>query len=167
MKLKQKTRGMAKHLTRLRPDEEFWLEQPAKKHVEALRNLGFSIPFEVGERLLPPANSGPACQRNANGDVIVHRDQPMETAYRLAKRHWKESHGRYGSEDHSQIVDVPFKRFPRTEVPPYLVELSMLQGDDGVMHVVAGPFAFNKADDERATNTANVFIELFGECSEL
>ena len=167
MKIKRKTHGMSKHLTHLRPDEQFWLEQPAKKHLEALRNLGFSIPIEVGERLLPPANSGPACRRNANGDVIVHRDRPMETAYRQAKRHWKESRGRYGSEDHSQIVDVPFKRYPRTEAPPYSVELNMRRSDDGVMHVVAGPFAFNTADDERAANTANMFIELFGECSKL
>lgn len=167
MKHKRKTRGMAKHLTHLRPDEQFWLEQPAKKHLEALRNLGFSIPFEVGERLLPPADRGPACRRNANGDVIVHRDRPMETAYRQAERHWKESRGRYGTEDHSKIVDVPYKRYPRTEVPPYSVELNMRRGDDGVMRVVAGPFTSNRADGERATNTANAFIELFGECSGL
>jgi len=121
----------------------------------------------LGESCRAPANGGPACRRNANGDVIVHRDRPMETAYRQAKRHWKESRGRYGSEDHSQIVDVPFKRYPRTETPPYSVELNMRRSDDGVMHVVAGPFAFNTADDERAANTANMFIELFGECGKL
>jgi hypothetical protein len=167
MKFRRKTRGIAKYLTHLRPGEQFWLGQPAEKHLDVLQDLGFSIPFAAGERLLPPADMGPACRRNAEGDVIVHRDQPMETAYRQAEWHWKEFRGRYDTEDCSKIVDVPYKRYPRTEVPPHSAELNIRRGEDGVMHVVAGPLALNAADHERATNTANLFIELFGECSVL
>ncbi len=164
MKFRRKTRGIAKYLTHLQPDGQFWLGQPAEKNLELLGNLGFSIPFVEGERLLPPADRGPACRRNAEGDEIVHRDQPLETAFRQTEWHWKEFRGRYDSEDRSKIVDVPYKRYPRTEVAPHSVELNMIRGDDGVMHVVAGPFSCNTVDDERATNTANVFVELFGEC---
>lgn len=168
MKLNHKTRSIAKHIKHLRPGDGYLLGIPGSAHEEALQALGFSSPFATGERLLPGAEHGPACQRNAEGAVVVHRDQPMETAYRQVEWHWKEFRGRYDTEDCSRIVDVPYQRYPRTQVAPYGVELEIriAKGNDDVF-VVAGPFSASGADDERATNTVNVFIELFGECTVL
>jgi hypothetical protein len=167
MKFNRKTRGIAKYLTHLKPAEEYWLGLPAENYASKLRTLGFSVPLVAGERLLPEADLGPACRRNAQGDEIVHRDQPMVTAFRQAEWHWKEFRGRYDSEDRSKIVDVPYERYPRTEVPPYAVELETHTTKKDAAYVVAGPFVLTPSDDKRATNTANVFIELFGECTVL
>ncbi|WP_372523805.1 hypothetical protein [Sulfuricaulis sp.] len=162
MKFNRKTRGIAKYLTHLKPGEEYWMGLPAEIYVSTLKELGFSVPLIVGERLLPAASFGPACRRNALGDEIVHRDRPMETAYRQAEWHWTEFRGRYDTEDRSKIVDVPYERYPRTHVPPHAVELEIRKSKNEV-HVAVGPFVLAK-DDDRATNTANVFIEIFGEC---
>jgi hypothetical protein len=164
MRVKRKTRGIAKYLTHLQPGEKYWLGVLAQDHGTVLQELGFSAPVTAGERLLPPANKGPACRRNADGDVIVHHDQPKETAFRQAEWHWKEFRGRYDTEDRSKIVDVPYERYPRTQVPPYGVELQTRANGGGVLYVIAGPFSAVPAEEDRATNTANVFIELFGEC---
>ena len=75
--------------------------------LEHLKELGFDLPLVPGQRLLPSASKGPASRRNAEGFDIVHRDQPMETAYRLVEWHWTQFAGRFGTEDMSKSVDVP------------------------------------------------------------
>lgn len=167
MKFSRKTRDIAKHLTHLKPGEQYWLGLPTNSHIDTLQGIGFSTLPIPGERLLPTDASGSACRRNALGDEIVHRDQPMETAYRQVEWHWQEFRGRYDREERSKIVDVPYERYPRTEIPPFAVELEIRATEKDTTYVVAGPFTVAKDSDKRATNTANVFIELFGECMVL
>lgn len=167
MKFNRKTRGIAKYLTHLKPGDQYWLGLPAEVNVGRLRELGFSVPLVAGERLLPSADGGPACRRNAQGDEIVHRDRPMETAFRQVEWHWTEFRGRYDREERSKIVDVPYERYPRTAIPPYAVELEIRAAEKDDIYVVAGPFAVTPVNDERATNTANVFVELFRQCMVL
>lgn len=165
MKFNRKTRGIIKYLKHLKPNDQYWLGLPADGHENQLQLLGFSIPLTPGERLLPEPKHGPANRRNALGDEIVYRDKPMETAYRQTEWRWTEFRGRYDTEERSKIVDVPYKRYPRTHVPPCGVELTIrMTGKD--VHVIAGPFVVGK-DDPTATNTANVFVEIFGECAVL
>lgn len=165
MKFNRKTRGIIKYLKHLEPNDQYWLGLPAHGLENKLEKLGFSVPLASGERLLPEPKFGPANRRNALGDEIVHRDKPMETAYRQAEWHWTEFRGRYDTADRSKIVDVPYKRYPRTHVPPHGVELVIRRtGKDAL--VIAGPFVVGQ-DDPRATNTANVFVEIFGECAVL
>jgi hypothetical protein len=166
MRLKRKSRDLNKFLTHLDTGSKYWIGIYVRSNLKILKKIGFSSPLVPGERLLPPAGEGPACRRNANGYEIVHRDRPMETAYRQAEWHWKEFRGRYDTEDRSKIVDVPYQRYPRTEMPPYSVELEIRAIDDGV-YVVAGPFLYHLGDKNRATNTANMFVELFKECEIL
>lgn len=165
MKFNRKTRGIIKYLKHLKPKDQYWLGLPADGREKQLQQLGFSIPLAPGERLLPEPKYGPASRRNVLGYEIVHKDQPMETAYRQTEWHWTEFRGRYDTEECSKIVDVPYKRYPRTQVLPYGVELSIRKTEKTV-HVIAGPFVVGK-DDPKATNAANVFIELFGECAIL
>jgi len=164
MRAKHKTRSISKYLTHLQPREEYWLGIVAEHYSAALEELGFSVPLVAGERLLPPAAKGIACRRNADGDAIIHRDQPKETAFRQAEWHWKEFRGRYDTEDRSKIVDVPYQRYPRTQVPPYGEELQTRANGEGVLYVIAGPFRVGPTDEARATNTHNVFIEIFKDC---
>lgn len=165
MKFNRKTRGIIKYLKHLKPNDQYWLGLPADGHEKRLQQIGFSVPLTPGERLLPEAIHGPANHRNALGDEIVHRDKPMETAYRQAEWHWTEFRGRYDTEERSKIVDVPYKRYPRTHVPPHGVELIIRRTGKDV-HVISGPFNVGK-DEPTATNTANVFVEIFGECAVL
>ncbi|MEK7886309.1 hypothetical protein AAB992_04250 [Burkholderia contaminans] len=163
MQINRKTRNIMKYLNHVQPSDLYMLGLALNADIEKrLDELGFDIPFVPGHSLLPPACKGPACRRNAEGYDIVHRDQPMETAYRQVEWHWTQFVGRYGTEEMSKIVDVPYQRYPRTHVAPYSVELEIKVREDGKVFVVTGPFANNEAHAVVATNTANMLREALG-----
>ncbi|MGB5157273.1 hypothetical protein [Desulfobacterium sp. N47] len=83
-----------------------------------LLKIGFSDSFSEGETILPPSKFGPICLFNAEGKEIIHKDKPMETAYRQIEWTWKQWSGRYDTETMSKLVDVPYKRYPRSFIPP-------------------------------------------------
>jgi hypothetical protein len=163
MQVNRKTRNIARYLGDLQPSELFVLGLALEPHLhERLKALGFDVSPTTGQRLLPSAATGPACRRNAEGFDIVHRDQPMETAYRQIEWRWTQFSGRYSSEEMSKLVDVPYQRYPRTRVPPYSVELEIKLRGDGQLFVVAGPFVNEPDKLAAATNTANVLRETMG-----
>lgn len=163
MQINRKTRNITKYLNHLQPSELYMLGLAVSPEVEeGLKALGFDVPLIPGQRLLPPARKGPASRRNAEGYEIVHRDQPMETAYRQVEWHWTQFAGRYGTEEMSKVVDVPYQRYPRTYVAPYSVELEVKVREDGQTFVVAGPFVNEAASAAVATNTANMLREVLG-----
>lgn len=163
MQVNRKTRNIAKYLGHLRQAELFMLGLAVDDSIaQRLKNLGFDFPLVPGQCLLPPAKMGPANRRNAEGFDIVHRDQPMETAYRQVEWHWTQFSGRNGSEDKSKLVDVPYKRYPRTHVLPYSVELEIKVRDDGQLFAVSGPFVNEPEKLIAATNTANLMREALG-----
>ncbi len=164
MIFKQKTRCISKKLTHLKPNDQYYLGVKADRHINRLQELGFSHPLVIGEQMLVSAIYGPASRRNAEGFEIVHRDQEMETAYRQVEWHWTEFRGRYDTQECSKIVDVPYDRYPRTIISPYAVELMVRSREINEIFIVAGPFSSTGKDDHRETNTANMFMELFGEC---
>ncbi len=163
MQVNRKTRNIAKYLGHLKPSELFVLGLAVDDHIASRLNaLGFDLPLVPGQQLLPPARKGPACRRNAEGFDIIHRDQPLETAYRQVEWHWTQFSGRYSTEEKSKLVDVPYKRYPRTPVLPYGIELEIKVRDDGQVFVIAGPF-LNEPDTLMvATNTANMLKEALG-----
>lgn len=81
--------------------------------------MGFSSELKPGETVLPSPKMVPVSRRNAEGSYIIHKDQPMETAYRTVEWTWKQWAGRGETVEVSDFVDVPYKRYPRTFVPPY------------------------------------------------
>lgn len=168
MQINRKTRNIAKYLNHLQPSDLYMLGLALDADIEKrLTEMGFGIPLVPGQRLLPPARKGSACRRNAEGFDIIHRDQPMETAYRQVEWHWTQFAGRYGTEEMSKIVDVPYQRYPRTHVAPYSIELEIKVRDDGQVFVVAGPFINDEAHVAVATNTANMLRETLGSCEVL
>jgi hypothetical protein len=163
MQINRKTRNIAKYLNHLQPGELFVLGLAIDIDTQQrLKQLGFDLPLVPGQRLLPSASKGPASRRNAEGFDIVQRDQPMETAYRQVEWHWTQFAGRYGTEEMSKIVDVPYQRYPRTHVAPYSAELEIKVRADGRAFVVAGPFVNSEAQLAAATNTANTLREVLG-----
>jgi hypothetical protein len=129
-----------------------------------LTTVGFSSELAEGESVLPPTNFGPVSMRNAEGYVIIHRDRPKETASRMAEWHWKEWRGRYDSRECSKLVEVPYKRFPRTKVLPASVELRIQATTAGKKLVTVPLLDFNPTNHERILHCVNLLLEIFGEC---
>ena len=144
MRISKKTRDISRHLQAVppKPGYLFGLALDAVD-VSLLRALGFYPEPKTGDTILPSAR-GPASRRNAQGYVIIRRDQPMETAWRQVEWHWTEWRGRAQSEEMSAIRDVPYKRYPRTTVAPYGVELTVRERTDGKKFLVAGPFVWRQ-----------------------
>ena len=163
MQINRKTRNITRYLDHLKPAELYMIGLAVDSDIELrLKNVGFDVPLVPGQRLLPSARKGPSSRRNAEGFDIVHRDQPMETAYRQVEWHWTQFVGRDDTEEMSKVVDVPYKRYPRTHVAPYSVELEIKVRSDGQIFVVAGPFVNEESNVTVATNTANMLRETLG-----
>lgn len=131
--------------------------------VERLRELGFSNPFTLGELLLPAASFGRAAKRNANGFEIVHRDQPKEIRYHQIQWSWTEFHGK-DTVERTEIRDRPYYRYPRTNIPPYSIELGMHTNVNEDFVVAAGPFDLTQPF-AALQNTIHMFVDLFGGCT--
>lgn len=125
----------------------------------ALKRIGFSEPYEKGQTILP-ASVGSISNYNAEGKEIVHRDQPMETAYSQVDWKWKEWDGSW----HSKIVDRPYQRYPRSFVEPPAVELSITENKDGQLLLTSPILQKIEGNKEILTHIVNLFLEIFGEC---
>jgi hypothetical protein len=161
MIVERKTRDINRYLSHLPGRGKYYLGVRVRpEHAARLAALGFSRPLVIGERLLPPAR-GAASRRNANGFDIVHRDQEKEVAYRQISWTYTQRHGDREVEV-TEVKDVPYYRYPRTNVPPYSIEVVISADPDGAHCIVAGPFKHTDEQTVVATNTANMLFEQFG-----
>ncbi|MBK8129250.1 MAG: hypothetical protein IPK53_10150 [bacterium] len=131
---------------------------------ELLQAIGFPDGFSVGESVLPAGRFGPITRFNAEGKELVHRDKPKETAYRMGVWRWKEWRGRYHTEAMSKIVEIPYKRYPRTFVPPPSVELQIVLSPNQQPIIVGPIIAYSEENAPLMVHTVNLFLEVFGEC---
>lgn len=129
-----------------------------------LDQIGFASERSVGDSVLPVSDLGPVSRYNAEGKEVIHKDQKMETAYRQAEWHWQEWRGRYDSEDQSKIVDVPYKRYPRTFVPPPSIELTIGKTAAGRFAVLSPRIELNVSTKNSVLHIINLFLEIFGHC---
>lgn len=132
-----------------------------------IRQIGFQVNPNDGETILPPGSFGPVSFYNAAGKELVNRDQPMETAYRQAEWCWKEWHGSRDKVERSRIVDIPYKRYPRTFVPPPSVEMTITTDQMGNRLLITDNIHYVRANHSRILHTINLFLEVFGECNVL
>ena len=132
-----------------------------------LSTIGFSDTLDEGEKVLPPASFGPICLYNSEGKEIKHKDQPMETAYRQAEWTWEQWAGRYDTETMSKIVDIPYKRYPRTFIPPPSEELLIAINSRGDKYVVSKAHTLDLENPESLLHCINVFLEIFNQCQIL
>lgn len=129
----------------------------------AMQQLGFPEEATDGDTLLPPSSFGPVSRFNAEGKFTVHRDQEMETAYRQAQWTWTERHGR-DTVERTEVVDVPYRRYPRSFNPPPSVEMSLATDGQGNRLLVTPPIEFTSDNEHRLVHTINLFLEIFGQC---
>lgn len=134
---------------------------------EILQKIGFTESLEVGEKILPPSLFGPVCRFNAEGKDIVHKDQPMETVYRQVEWTWEQWAGRWGTDTKSKIVDVPYKRYPRTFLPPPSIELSIAEKYPGEKYLVSPAQILDFDNPDSLLHILNVFLEIFNQCQVL
>lgn len=134
-------------------------------HVSELQEAGFSAELEIGETVLPKP-AGKVSEYNAEGTHIVHRDRPMETAYRQMEWTWEQWSGPY-TETQARIVDVPYKRYPRTFVEPPSVELTVAEVPGREKVVVSEPVPYDDEHVDALLHRVNLFRELFGEAALL
>jgi hypothetical protein len=132
-----------------------------------LSDIGFSDTLNEGETVLPPSLFGPICRYNAEGKEIVHKDQPMETAYRQAEWTWEQWAGRFDTETMSKIVDIPYQRYPRSFIPPPSEELSISVNSHGSKFVVSKKHKFDLENLDSLLHCINIFLEIFNQCQVL
>ena len=123
---------------------------------DVLPKIGFFKNFHSSESILPPAVFGPISLYNAEGKYKVHKNKPMETAYRTAEWHWKEWRGRYDTVEQSKLVDVPYKRYPRTFIEPPSIEITAYLMDNKEQAIISPIFELNEANKEKIIHTVKV-----------
>lgn len=138
-----------------------------ERFAKLLKKVGFSSALVSGETVLPPPTFGPVSSYNAEGKFLIHRDRRKETCYRQVEWHWTEWHGRDDRVERSKIVDVPYKRYPRTFVPPPGIEFTIANSQSGDKILVTPPIRYDTANAEAILHTVNLFLEVFNECSVL
>jgi len=133
-------------------------------HEKILTEIGFPFPPKVGDSLLPSASLGPVSKVNAEGTYIIHKDRPKEIAYRTVEWTWEQWAGPYDTETQSRLVDVPYKRYPRTRVLPYSAEFTVYERGNSLV-LAAPPIEYVPKNEDKLKHTLNLFLEIFGECT--
>ena len=91
----------------------------------------------------------------------------METASWQQEWTWEEWNGPHSTTTQSRIVDVPYKRYPRTFIPPPSVELTITKDVSGDKVVACDPVRYGDTEREQLLHRINLFREIFGECDLL
>ncbi|BES69709.1 hypothetical protein RE428_07720 [Marinobacter nanhaiticus D15-8W] len=164
---KKRIRSARSNIRGIKDGERFCMAVTSiERFSSELDKIGFSSSLGVGEQLLPAA-LGKVSYFNAEGGYEVHRDQPMETAFRQAEWRWEEFRGRYGKVEKSKIAEIPYKRYPRTFVEPPAVELQIALSPNNEKVVTSASVTFDSTSEKLLTHIINLFLELFGECDIL
>lgn len=118
-------RSIKSNIGVIKPGTEFIIGiKNIERYKSRLKQLGFSDQLEIGESILPYP-LGPISKYNALGKYLVHKNKPMETAYRSKIWRWKQWAGRGRTEEMSKLVDIPYKRYPRTFIEPPSIEFTI------------------------------------------
>ncbi len=163
---KSRLRSLTRYLRGLKDGEGFTFGVRATPEVVAtLPTLGFSGVWVDGESLLPSASRGLACQKNAEGWEIIHKDRPKETVSHPLEWQWTEWRGRERV-PRSDIIFRRYRRYPRTAVTPPGLEIYTASTPQGRMVVLSRSFLKGQ-DTDLAAIGVNVLLELFGEAELL
>ncbi len=159
---KKRIRSLKSNIKFIDPGEKIIVGiEDLEKRKNILNETGFTENLEIGESVLPKP-LGPISKFNANGKDIVHRDQPMETAYTVIEWSWTELHGRNRVEQ-TDFRERSYKRYPRTPVSPPSVELTISTTTDG-NKILISPIMEYDESNKYILHVINLFLELFGEC---
>jgi hypothetical protein len=129
--------------------------------IPKLKKIGF-LTIEHGETILPAA-IGKKTNINAYGQYIIHRNKPKETVYHMVEWEHEEWHGPY-RERKTDIIDHPYLRYPRTQIPPLSKELSIYKSSNKQL-VISEKLQVIEKNYDVILHILNIFLEIFGECS--
>jgi len=134
-----------------------------ERFLPIFNRIGFTDRLEGGETVLPSV-IGPISRFNAEGKHLIHRDRPKETKYRMIQWTRTEWRGKGETEDVTDLRDLPYKRYPRTEIPAPSVELKVVLNSRGERFVVSPSEVYTPENRLRLLHIINLFLEIFGEC---
>jgi len=161
---KKRIRNVEHYVKSLSIGQEIILAVPVNQtDPKILQDIGFNRNLDSGETVLP-AVVGPITEFNSNGKYTVHKDQDMETVYRQGEWSWKEFRGRDTTVEKSKIVDIPYKRYPRTFIKPPAIEISIAAHSNGEKIVISPSILYEKENEKILLHAINVFLEIFGYC---
>lgn len=158
MKIKGKRiRTPKRYLIGIEENKEFYIGVNIDEiNVNRLKEIGFSN-SEVGEQVLP-SSLGKVSDFNANGGFEKLTHLPKEEVYREVElTDW---HG------YTHYVDVPYKRYPRKEIPAPSIEITIIE-NNGIKLIVSPRLNNVDAEILHTKHVINLFLELFGECEVL
>lgn len=127
------------------------------------KTIGFPIELNAGQTVLPKV-IGPITRRNSEGFIILNRDKEKEICYRMVEWTYNQWAGRGETVEVTESTVVPYKRYPRTILPPPSIELTVTNGNNNELIIVSPEFQFNKENDKLIIHIINLFLEIFGEC---
>lgn len=145
---KSNIRTLAKFLQKF---NSVHIASPPNPSDAQLEKIGFPSNSGHGTTILP-SELGPISKFNSEGKEKILKNRPKETVYHT--RIIKDWHG------NPQLANIPYKRYPREEIPPALEEIS-IHVSNGVTRVISLDIPTGK--QERLHYIARLFIELFGE----
>lgn len=126
-----------------------------------LIKAGFTEDFATGEKILPSIQFGKISTINAEGTYKKRKDLEMETVYRQIEWNWKD----WGGNEHSDIVDIPYKRYPREYTLPPSIELQILESPKLEEKIIASDLIlYDESNYELIKHTINLFLEIFRVC---
>lgn len=156
-------RNVEKYLFPVKKGERFYIGLlDILKHKSNLFKVGFTPELQIGETVLP-AIFGSVSRFNAEGKYIKHKDKPMETVFRQVDWHWQD----WGGHEHSDIVDVPYQRYPREFINPPSIEMKIISTSDSEKIVVSNILKYEASNCEVIKHVINLFLEIFHECAIL
>lgn len=130
-----------------------------EKDTEILKKIGFSIPLEEGEHILPSPLLGKCFMENSEGIVTIHKDMEKETAYSYREWDFTDWHGNW----HTASAYIPYKRYPRSKSSPLNIEFAIYKDRNGDNLIVTSSPIEKKESNAIYFKTAiNMMLALFG-----
>ncbi len=147
------------YLSLFKPNEEFYISIPLK-YTDSKRTeeIGFKPEMKLGDQILPKGIASISIF-NAEGKYEKLKHLPMETAYRQTVWKWED----WGGNEHSRIVDIPYKRYQRKFIEPPSEEMTITMNSLGKI-IVSRKFKNNESAYDEILHCLNLFLEVFGEC---
>lgn len=112
---------------------------------------------KIGDVILPSAEFGSVCNKNAYGSYYLDKTKPKERRY--VSTNWIYPYGNiYASKE---AVDIYKDCWQKIEIVPTELELTMCEGSDNKNYIIA---LLKQFDNESIKLAVNIFLEIFGHC---
>ncbi|MBQ6263649.1 MAG: hypothetical protein IJK58_09065 [Clostridia bacterium] len=112
----------------------------------------------IGDMVLPSADYGPICKKNAYG--YSYSDKTKQKEERYVSTVWIKP---YGNEHASPVAsDIYRKCYPKINVPPTDIELVLYENDNNETYIIAD--LTTEIRDNYLKDAINLFLEIFHEC---